>query len=544
MSKSIFAVVICLIIALAAMLRFYNLSGIPPGINRDEGSVGFTAYSLLKTGADEYGKHLPLSFQSFGDWKLPLYIYSVVPFISFLGLSELAVRLPSAIFGTASVVLIFFLTRELFKDRKMSILVTLLAAITPWSIHLSRVESESNTAVFLFLFGLLLFFTGLRKGKQLAFIPSGILFALTYFTYAGNHIFTTLFLIGLIFLYRDSIQKTKEFKIGVFIFLALSSLIFYQTLFAADRTKISGIGIFGDPAIVHAKIEIPRNEHSSPNSIFARLVHNRLEFAAERFLQGYLNSFSPQFLFIKGGENMAHNIQNFGNMYLIEGLFFYLGIAVLLFKQKGRERNLILWWLLIGPIAASITKDAPHTNRMFAIFPMLPIATAIGISQASSVFSKKVKPNIVYSAITLLFVLNFLLYIDRYFIHFPKDEAQNWGIGYKQLVYILSKPEYANSRVVITQPQTSPYIFLLFYQKYDPKTYQQEAVRYAPTDDGFVHVRQFGRFEFRPINWNEDLNSGKILVDNPSNIPTEVKKYEIGRVSLPDGSVQFSLIKK
>src|SRR3989344_6180036 len=102
------------IILLAAFLRFYNITEVPPGVNRDEASIGYTAYSLLTTGKDEYGRPFPLSFESFGDWKLPLYIYTTVPFVKLFGLNELAVRLPSVLAGTLTVLLTYFLVMELF----------------------------------------------------------------------------------------------------------------------------------------------------------------------------------------------------------------------------------------------------------------------------------------------------------------------------------------------------------------------------------------------------------------------------------------------
>ena len=44
-----------LIIALAVVLRFYNLSQVPIGFNDDEAAFGYNAYSILKTGRDEWG---------------------------------------------------------------------------------------------------------------------------------------------------------------------------------------------------------------------------------------------------------------------------------------------------------------------------------------------------------------------------------------------------------------------------------------------------------------------------------------------------------
>ena len=467
--KSVF--IFFIIIFIAAFLRLYRITEIPPGINRDEGSIGYTAYSLLKTGKDEYGRMFPVSFESFGDWKLPFYIYTVVPFVLLFGLSELAVRFPSALFGTATVGLSYFLIVELFKSRKIALLTSLLVAISPWHLHLSRVESESNTAVFFVVLGVLFFLKSIKTSWLI--VPSMICFAITYFTYAGNHVFTTLLVIGIAIIYRSSIKINKWVVIGGIIFVFLSGFIFYHTFFEANKTKLSGIGIFGDPSVVHAKIEIPRNEHDNPNSLFTRLVHNRIVFGLERFGQNYLNSFSPQFLFIKGGENRAHNIVNFGNMYLIEAPFLVLGLVFLIITKKTKEIKLVLLWFFIAPIAASITKDAPHTNRMFAIFPMLSLVTALGLTKFIDMLNTWFKNKLLYKNSVLLiifalFIINMLVYMDRYFVHFPHNEAQSWGIGYKALVDVIFQEKYASKEVIMSHPEYSHYIFLLFYNKYDP----------------------------------------------------------------------------
>lgn len=538
-------VIFALIIFGAIFLRFYQLDAIPPGVNRDEASIGYTAYSLLHTGKDEYKRSFPLSFQSFGDWKLPVYIYATTLTVSLLGLSELAVRLPSAIFGTATVALTFFLAFELLQSRRLALLTMLFAAIAPWHIHLSRAESESNTAVFFITLAVFLFLKSL-KGRSWVAVPSLILFALTYFTYAGNYIFTTLLLLGMLFIYRSSIPKTKTFFAAGAIFILLFGFISFQTMFG-NQTKFSGIGIFGDPAIVHAKIELPRNEHTNGQNIFARLSHNRIMFALERFGQNYLASFSPEFLFIKGGENNAHNIANFGNMYLIEAPFLFFGLLFLMTRKMGREKKLIVWWFFVAPIAASITKDAPHTNRMFAIFPMLSIAVALGIYWTVTCFRQNLFRNITMVTIAVFFVGNIGLYLDRYFVHFPRNEGKNWGIGFKKLSEVLEREPFKDKKVVITHPETSPYIFLLFYQRYDPKKYQESAVRYSPTEDGFVHVASFDRYEFRDSNLAVDLmESHTVMVAKPSEVSDFVKNVQYRKVDimLPNGETVFVVVEK
>ena len=143
------------------------------------------------------------------------------------------------------------------------------------------------------------------------------------------------------------------------------------------------------------------------------------------------------------------------------------------------------------------------------------------------------------------FVVNILLYIDRYYIHFPKNEAENWGLGYSELLRLLENDSYLNRNVIMTRPNYSPYIFLLFYSSYNPINYQTTSVVYPPTDDGFYHVKKFGKFEFRNINWEEDIKiKNSLLVDTPSNVPDFIKSssYKITDIGLPNGKVMFSVV--
>ena len=111
--KSFFYLI--LIILLAGTLRFYNLADNPPAPYWEEAALGYDAYSILKTGKDFHGNNWPLvAFESFGDWKPSLYFYAVVPAVAGFGLNTFAVRFPSAAAGTLTVVLVYFLAKELF----------------------------------------------------------------------------------------------------------------------------------------------------------------------------------------------------------------------------------------------------------------------------------------------------------------------------------------------------------------------------------------------------------------------------------------------
>jgi len=526
--NKVILLVLGIVLLLGICLRVYRVTNVPPGVNRDEASIGYNAFSLLQTGKDEYEELLPLSFQSFGDWKLPLYIYLTILPVKMLGMNELSVRLVSILAGSMTIVLTYLLVKRLFNRKSLALLSALLLAISPWHLHLSRVESESNLAVMLVTLAVYFFFRALG-GRHRLLILSGLSFALTYYSYHGNHLFTSLLVLTICGLFYKSIPRTTVSAIAALLFILVAGLIFSKTLFSANTTKLSGIGIFGDPTVVHSQIEQPRVLYHEPGSFTAKIVHNRLVFALERFSQNYLNSFSPRFLFISGGTNLAHNIQNFGNMYMVEAPFLLLGVVYLIgqvAKQgKGRNRyGLVLLWFLIAPVAASITKDAPHTNRMFAVFPVLPIITAMGIVYLMDILAYNIQLRKAMLFILVVgYSLNIMLYFERYYVHFPQSAGIEWGYAHRQLVNLLDSDEYMDKHVIMSQPEASPYIFLALYSEYDPDQYQKTASRYAPTDDAFVHVGSFGRYEFREINWEEDIKEkNTVLVDIPVNVPDSV----------------------
>src|SRR3990167_9268964 len=121
MKKNIVLLGLFGITILGAFLRLYRLGDIPNGLYQDETAIGYNAYSLLQTGKDEYGRFMPVYFQSFGDWKLPVYVYATVPSIALFGLTGFAVRFPSAVFGILTIPAMYFFVKEVFRgDGDMS----------------------------------------------------------------------------------------------------------------------------------------------------------------------------------------------------------------------------------------------------------------------------------------------------------------------------------------------------------------------------------------------------------------------------------------
>src|SRR3989338_2905971 len=113
-TKYMALVILIVIMGLGATLRVWRLGVDGRPLLWDEAALGYNAYSILKTGKDEYGIFMPLILKSFGDYKPALYAYAAVLPVGLFGLNEFSVKLPSAVSGVAIIGLVYLLVSELF----------------------------------------------------------------------------------------------------------------------------------------------------------------------------------------------------------------------------------------------------------------------------------------------------------------------------------------------------------------------------------------------------------------------------------------------
>ncbi|MER7005150.1 glycosyltransferase family 39 protein [Dactylosporangium sp. NPDC000555] len=142
------------ILLVAFAVRFYRLGAVPSGLNRDEASAGYEAYSLLHHGTDRWGNHLPVYFPAFGSGMNVLLSYLEIPFIKVFGLSVLSLRLLPAALGVLSVYLLYLLVHRI-ADRTTGLVASALLAVLPWHVMATRWSLESNVLPFFVLAGVL-----------------------------------------------------------------------------------------------------------------------------------------------------------------------------------------------------------------------------------------------------------------------------------------------------------------------------------------------------------------------------------------------------
>lgn len=532
-------IVFLVILILATMLRIWGLNQYPAGFNADEAAIGYNAYSLLYSGKDEYGTSWPLTFKSFGDFKPGLYFYITAPFVATLGLNEWAVRLPSAILGIFTVIFIYFLAKEIFQTRLAGILSSLLLAISPWHIHFSRGAWETNAATFFITFGILLFIKGLRDGKLLFW--SLLSFLASMYTYQSPRLIIPFLLLVLLLLYRKSlavmirITATKEGIIKLILLTILAIPLLFQFTTQSGTARFSGLSFLADTGPISRVNEL-RGEHSYSTGMTVRFIHNKLIAYGTNFLGHYLDHFHGDFLFINGDQLLRNKVPETGQFYLVEAIFLIIGLFVLI-RSKIPHRKLLLSWILIAPLASSMTYQTPHALR--ALNLVIPLTLVMGYGLLVCANKLKKSGRIIFiTIITVILLFEFIHYLESYYIHYPRRYPIAWEYGFKEMVEKLGIYEDQYKNIVITDRYDQPYILVLFYKKYNPEKYQPQAVLSPRDKFNFGTVRGFDKYQFRSIN-QQEVNSSEdtLFIGTEEEIPKDAKILDT--VNFPNGESAF-----
>lgn len=527
-----------LVFIFSLFLRTFLLGSFPPTLNRDEAAIGWNAFSLLKTGKDEWQQSWPLSFKSFGDYKMPLYIYLSMPAIALLGLNEFSVRLTSAFSGSLIVLLVFFLTKELFRKKtkfNLPLLTSLLVAINPWHIFYSRISFEANLCLFFTVAGVVFFLWAFKK--PWLFLASALSFSLTFFSYSSAFIFTPPLIILLFLVYFQDLKKTLQAKLGAksrWIF-GLSALAFILLSFQAtlgvwqvSQAK-KAITLFSDPSLID-QFNHQRSQLYGQCPLWAKIWLNKPFYFFRLIARNYFLSFTPKFLFLSGGEHPWHSLPGFGNFYSFEAIFLIFGLIYLL-KMKSKAKWLLLGWLFLAPLASAITVDAPHSTRSLPMLVPILIIVNLGILKISLLVKNKVK---IKKKLLVMLLFLYLFCFSRWFYNYlfiyPQQLPTSLFPGFKQGL-MNSQKQDENKKVISLYPADSPYIYVLFHLKIKPQIFWQTVNHYGPGVDNLEHVRSFDKFEFL-YGLNEDREDAFYILRNKQNNYSLFSKQDLDTISL------------
>ncbi len=532
----------------AAGLRLYKLGDIPQGLYVDEVSEGYSAYSILKTGKDEFGKALPVVFRSLGDFKTPVYIYSVVPILPIFGLTPFAVRFPSFLFGLLTIPLLFFLVMHLTKNKEISLISCLLLAISPWHIVFSRAAFESTVALFFFLAGVLTFYLSFKKPAWL--IVSGTMFAVSVATYHSQRIIIPVVLAIFLFRYKKIILDNAH-RI-YFIAGLISGIIFLLPTIAVIFTpgfwiRASGLNIFS------LERQMPDGFIASYTGLLQPIINSPWFLTTREFLALYFSYLSPRYMFFTGDYDVRSSLPELSTFFVWQFPFYIYGLWVLA-KEKSDQlkefKFLAICLLLISPIPAAVTRDPYSTIRSLQIAIPQIVLIAFGIFNLySNVRGRRLKIISLFAFAGFIIYSIFKLYSSVFILN-DYLNAKAWHYGWKEVAQTIKNLD-TNLPTIVDNARLDAYPELAFFLKYDPVKFQLENFEVS-LDDYYTNLhhdkeKHLGSIVTRPISWEKDLSMNGYLVGDDLSISLEQiqihKLTLISEIKYPDGSPAFRIVK-
>src|SRR5690348_8100436 len=104
---SVEGVLLVLLILVAVILRFYRIDTLPPGLHYDQ------AHDAILAWETRIGQTRPVFYTAFTGME-PLMAYSDALVMAIIGHTARAIHLTSALYGVLTVIVTYFLARDLF----------------------------------------------------------------------------------------------------------------------------------------------------------------------------------------------------------------------------------------------------------------------------------------------------------------------------------------------------------------------------------------------------------------------------------------------
>ena len=525
--------VLLILLTVAAFLRLYDLNNLPTGLHWDELDTGYQAYSLLTTGKDYFGNPLPLFPHSFADYRTPVYIYSAVPFVASLGLTETATRLPAVMWSIIALVSLAALGKLVSGTWTTGYLATFFMAVSMWHLQYSRKSVETGSLLALSTLATALFLRGLKKPISLLF--SALFFALATAAYSPGKLFVPLFVAALLLIYRRQLRVVKTHALTFLVVLTIvSAPIYLDGLFGKSGMRFHDLSIFTDPTIP-SEINLQRLDFAlasgvplqvgmQPRVIDKALYNKPVEWSW-RIIRNYLTTFSTDFLFIKGDPEARHSPakDSIGMLHLVEIVPLLLGFIYIAIRLNTPSSKLVLAWLLLAPLPAALTRDGGnHAARLLILLPALILTITHGV-----VFLRQKSKLLV-----ALFALSFFVFafsdLAYYFTRYRFESAGPFQWSFKPAIELALKYSSEYPQVYVDLYRDTGLMAYLFYSRFPPADFQSlhPIPDYKP--ESGLEGKKFNNIIFLnpgERRWNTISLSTTALVIGESHLPS-LDKWE------------------
>ncbi len=470
---------IAVVLIISAALRLIALSDLPAGMNQDEASIGYDSWAIANYGVDRNGYHNPVYPVAWGAGHGPFYMYAASLFIKILGNSLFAYRLPQALLGVLSVLVLYLLLKKT-TNRFTAYTGALLLAVAPWHIISSRWGLDANPAPFLILFALYFFVKGCQDKKTWSYLLSAALFSLSLYTYASTYIVVPIMLVILLIyaLVRRYITLKQLLLSGVVcIVIAVPLAMFWI------------VNLFKLPEIHTALFSVPRLTALRSNSVFLSLDKD--------FLSNVIKNIGSLFslLFSYPARELHNVIDGFNIVYVFTFPLLLLG-GFLSFKRavklKGEHFDFAMCaWFTAAFLFSLIVHQ--NINRINVLFIPVVYFVAVGLNFLAN------RQRELCAVVLCLIMAASGLFVHTYFgTGYRQQIGQQFMHGFGEAARYADSLDrntvycadlYTDGRV------NGGYLVLMYYCGVEPSRFNSTVQYYNDTAE-FRFAKSFDRYQF------------------------------------------------
>jgi len=427
----------------------------PVYLINDEVNSGLQAYSLATTGRGTAGERLPVYFAEpeFPAGRDPMNIYATALLLKAVPLSEVSVRLPSAIVGVVGVLLMYAAARPLFGSARSAIIAAALLAITPAYFILSRIGLPPVWPI-PFMLGWLWSLATFSTSRQPWRLWLGaFLLGASCLAYLGAAAVAPFFLGGtLLWLYRIGERRPRCYALVLAGFAAPLLLVVYAALQHPSR--------FTDLFQYYGGEAASRMADAGVSSSSERSLTNFL--AWQRRISTYWNYFNPNFLFIAGDDSPRYSTGHTGVFLLPFAILIPFGVRRLS-AETGTTR---LGWLIAAiffctPIVASLQSDL----QIKRVLPMVPFGVLLAVAGFGAMTrSDRRWVRATAGVLAVVLPLQFAVFVVDYYTRYRlKSGAWRSGNLRGALIQVLHDAGGRDARVYLSAKIPNAQIYWRFY---------------------------------------------------------------------------------
>lgn len=491
-----YKIAIMILLAIGILIRLIDIDKLPNALNVDETSSGYEAYSIANYGIDRNNNFMPAFLVSWGGGQNVLLTYLIIPFIKIFGLNIFSIRLPMAILGCISLFVIFSLLNKI-GNKKIAIIGLAFFAICPWHIMKSRWGLESNLFPDLILIFIYMLIKGLEE-KKIWFYISFVIAGISAYAYGTSYFFLPVFIIPVLYI----LIKNKKIRVkDAIVWITITAIVALPIILYVfiNTFNLNQINL---PFITIPKLEV--NRYKEITSIFSK---DFINISITNLIDGI------KIIFFQTDNLPWNSLNNYGIIYLFSIIFTAIGIINAFIKNKWIEikYNFIFNVCFIISIILMII-CSPNINRINIIWIPIIYYTIIGISIVIKSDKRFLIP------IAIIYSIAFIMFSRQYMNQNSDDYITFEGNLESTIKYVES---IDNKDIYITNDIKEPYIYVLFYTRYNTKDYIN-TVKYYNQGQEFEQVKSFGKYHFEDITDIKDSEKNVYVINK-----NEIDNYNI-----------------